>query len=101
MRNLLLPLRPPCSPVAAAKLDPDPAMQNLHNRQALKDMNILIDLGEAENKTKLATIDKIIRQLENELIRIKRQARPTLNDLSLSIANLNSRIRSTGLSAYE
>ena len=63
---------------------------------------IIIELGQPKNKNKLATINKIIQELENELIRIaKPQHRITPNDLSLSVANLNSRIRSTGLSAYE
>ena len=65
-------------------------------------MSIIIELGQPKNKNKLATIDKIIQELENELIRIaKPQHRIKPNDLSLSVANLNSRIRSTGLSAYE
>ena len=102
LRNILLPLHPPCSPVATLKVDPAPGMQSLYKQQSLKDINIIVDLGESKNKNKLATIDKIIQELENELIKIaKPQSRISSNDLSLGVANLNSRIRSTGLSAYE
>ena len=54
-------------------------------------MNIVIDLGEPKNKNKLATIDKQIQELENELIKIAKPISPvTSSTLSLSVANLNS-----------
>ena len=47
-------------------------------------------------------IDKITQVLQNELIcNAKPQACLRLNNLSLSIANLNRRIRSTGLPEYK
>ena len=102
LKNLLLPLHPPCSPVATLKIDPGPGMRSLYLQQPLKCMNIVIDLGEPKNKNKLATIDKQIQELENELIRIAKPNSPvTSSTLSLSVANLNSRIRSNGLSSYE
>ena len=51
-------------------------MQSLYKEQSLKDMNIIVDFSESKNKNELATIDKIIQELENELIKIARpQAR--------------------------
>ena len=77
-------------------------MQSLYKQQSLKDINITVELGESKNKNKLAAINKIIQELENELIKIaKPQSHISSNDLSLSVANLNSWIRSTGFSAYE
>ena len=77
-------------------------MQSLYKQQSLKDINITVELGESKNKNKLAAINKIIQELENELIKIaKPQSRISSNNLSLSVANLNSQIWSTGLLAYE
>ena len=102
LRNILCPLHSPCSPVATLQVDPALGMPLLYKQESLNDMNIIVDLGESKNKNKLATIDKIIQELENELLKItKPQSRISSNDLSLSVANLNSRIRSTGISAYE
>ena len=61
-------------------------------------MNIIVELGEPKNKNKLATIDKQIQELENELIRIaKPNSAITSSELSRSVANLDSRIRANGL----
>ena len=102
LKELLNHYRSPCSPCATLKLDPGPSMQSLHKHQPLKSMNVIIDLGEAKNKNKLATIDKQIQELENELTRIvHHNAKVLPNDLSQAIAVLNSRIRYCGLSSYE
>ena len=101
MRNIFLPLHPPCSPNTIHKVGPTLGMQSLYKQQSLKNMTIMLDFGESRNKNKRASIDKIIQELENELIKItKPQSRISLNCLSLSVANLNSHIRATGLSAY-
>jgi hypothetical protein len=77
-------------------------MQTLHRTQALQDINIKIELGNSKNKNKLATIDKQIQELENEITRIVNpNARLCKSDLSVAVSSLNSRIRSCGLSAYE
>ena len=102
LRNILSPLHPPGSPVATLKVDPALGMQSLYKQQSLKDINITVELGESKNKNNLAAINKIIQELENELIKIaKPQSRISSNNLSLSVANLNSQIWSTGLLAYE
>ena len=102
IKSLLLPLHPPCSPTATLKVDPAPGMQTLYKEQPLQQINVKIELGEAKNKNKLATIDKIIQELENEFIRFCKPNTPiSLEELSLATASLNSRIRISGLSAYE
>ena len=102
LKELILPLHPSCSPVAALKVDPAPAMQTLHRSQALQDISIQIVLGEPKNRNKLATIDKQIQELENEITRlVSPTTRLRKSDLSCAISSLNSRIRSCGLSSYE
>ena len=58
LKEVLTQLHPPCSPTATLKVDPAPAMQTIHRLQPLKSLGILIELGEAKNPNKLATIDK-------------------------------------------
>ena len=102
IKSLLLPLHPPCSPIATLKVDPAPGMQTLYKEQPLQQLNVMIELGEPKNKNKLATIDKIIQELENEFIRFCKPNSPiSLEELSLATASLNSRIRNSGLSSYE
>lgn len=102
LKELILPLHPPCSPLATLKLDPAPAMQSLFRIQPLQDMNIMIELGEPKNKNKLATIDKQIQELENEITRnVRSNDKLRKSDLSFAVSSLNSRIRTCGLSSYE
>ena len=103
LKQLLLPLHPPCSPTAKLKLDPGPGNQTLYRLQPLQPIHVIIELGEAKNKNKLATVDKQIQELEQELVRITRSStcKVSQTDLSLSVASLNSRIRSCGLSSFE
>ena len=103
LKQLLLPLHPPCSPTAKLKLDPGPGNQTLYRLQPLQSIHVIIELGEAKNKNKLATVDKIIQELENELIRLTMNSTTKISqpELSLSVASLNSRIRSCGLSSFE
>ena len=102
LKALILPVHPPCSPIATIKVDPAPGMQTLYRLQPLKSCNILLELGEPKNKNKLATIDKQIQELENEFVRLP-VSKPKLmkDDLAMAVSTLNSRIRSCGLSSYE
>ena len=102
LKELLFTVHPPCSPMATVKVDPAPAFKSLHRSQPLSDVNIRIELGEAKNKNKLATIDKQIQELEHEWIRLNKPNGPLQKDeLSAALSALNSRIRSCGLSSYE
>ena len=103
LKLLLLPLHPPCSPTATLKLDPGPGMQTIRRLQSLQDINIIVELGEPKNINKMATIDKVIQELENELVRVTKGHDSNISkvDLSLAVSVLNSRIRATGMSSFE
>ena len=102
LRELLYHVHPTCSPTATVKVDPAPGMRTLHRIQPLQNINILLELGEAKNKNKLATIDKQIQELENEFIRFEGTgSKLDKEHLSCALSALNSRIRSCGLSSYE
>ena len=95
-------MHPPCSPLAKLKVDPAPCMQSILRSQPLQQMSITVELGEPKNPNKLATIDKQIQELQHELSRIvKPNSLITSTQLSCAVANLNSRIRSCGLSSFE
>ena len=65
-------------------------------------MNVIIELGEPKNKNNLATIDKQIKELRNELTRIVHHNPKLLpNYLTQAVAVLNSRIMYCGLSSYK
>ena len=51
----------------------------------------------------MATIDKVIQELENELVRVTKGHDSNISkvDLSLAVSVLNSRIRATGMSSFE
>ena len=88
------------------RLDPAPAHQsmfkNIAKDSALIKNNIVLELGRSVNPNKNATIDKAIRELHRELVSIKPNGAPVSSiELSEAIANLNSRIRVTGISAHE
>ena len=102
LKELLLPMHPRCSPTATLKVDPASAMKSIYHAQPLKSLNIVVELGEAKNPNKLATIDKQIQELQAELCRIVKPNCQISNlELSQALANLNSRIRSCGLSSFE
>ena len=93
LKEVLLPMHPPCSPLAKLKVDPAPCMQSILRSQPLQQMSITVELGEPKNPNKLATIDKQIQELQHELSRIVKPNSPiTSTQLSRAVANLNSRI---------
>ena len=64
--------------------------------------NINIELGRSLNPNKNPIIDKCISELHTEILNIKSSGGPiTSLELSEAIANLNGRIRTPGMSAYE
>ncbi len=102
LKELLYHVHPTCSATATVKVDPAPGMKSLVRTQPLQNINIVLELGEAKNKNKLATIDKQIQELENEFVRIEGTgSKLDKENLSCALSALNSRIRSCGLSSYE
>ena len=88
------------------KLDPAPShkslFNNISNNSELEKNNISIELGRSLNPNKNPIIDKCIREINREILNIKPSGGPiTPLELSKTVANLNGRIRSPGMSAYE
>ena len=103
LSNILKPskLRP-----ISIKLDPAPSnkslFHNISNQSQLVKNNINIELGRSLNPNKNPIIDKCISELHTEILNIKASGGPiTSLELSEAIANLNGRIRTPGMSAYE
>ena len=88
------------------KIDPAPAhkslFNNISNHHDLRKHNISIELGRCLNPNKNPVIDKCIRELHREILNIQPSGGPiSPTELSEAVANLNSRIRSPGMSSYE
>lgn len=99
-------LRPSSAASITVRLDPASAHQSLfkslHTSNVLPRNNINLELGRTLNKNKNAVIDKGIKELIRELLILQPEGghiSPLL--LSQAIANLNSRYRSSGMSAQE
>lgn len=88
------------------RLDPAPAHQSMFNNISkdtlLSYNNITLELGRSVNPNKNPVIDRAIKEFHRELITINKSGGPvTSTEMSQAVACLNSRIRSTGMSAYE
>ena len=102
-------LRPSTASPATIRVDPHPANQSLANspqcplsRNILARNNIILKLGRTLNKNKNCVIDKGIKELIRELLILQPEGGPVSSlILSQAVANLNSRYRSTGMSAQE
>ena len=103
LSNILKPSK--LSPIKL-RLDPAPANKSIM-LMCMKDSeisknNIQIELGRSHNPNKMCVVDKGIKELHREILNIKPDGGPiTALQLSQAVASLNSRIRSSGLSAYE
>ena len=89
-------------PCASIRVDPAPSFVALQNNDSLKHFNITLEVGRTKNINKNPVAEKAIMELEAEFLR-QDLPNSTITPISLaiSIARLNSRIRSNGLSARE
>ena len=102
-------LRPSSASTATIRVDPHPTNESLtHSIQCqspqstLYKNNIKLELGRTLNKNKVCVVDKGIKELIRELLIIQPEGGPVSSlVLSQAVANLNSRYRSTGMSAQE
>ena len=88
------------------RLDPAPAHKSMMNtvsrNSSLAKNNIYLELGRSKNPNKNPCIDKAIRECHRELLTICPEGGPVSDtQLSEAVASLNSRIRATGMSAFE
>lgn len=84
------------------RTDAATGFQALKNDPSLQKLSIKIETTDPSNKNSIATVDKAIRELENEIVRIAPHS-TSINQtiLALSLQALNSKIRNRGLSAHE
>ena len=91
----------PLCPISI-RIDPAPAHKSYHMTTSLKSQNIHLEVGDPLNQNKNPVAEKSVRELIRELLILQPEGN-SINQhiLSQAVANLNSRIRYSGLSAYE
>ena len=95
-------LRPSPQTCVIVRTDNAPGFFALKNDLMLKKMNIEIDYGRRHNRNKNPVIDKGIRELISEMLRMNPEGGQVSSmDLSYSVNQLNSRIRGRGLTSWE
>ena len=84
------------------RTDAATGFQALQNDPSLQKLHIKIEITDPSNKNSIATVDKAIRELENEIVKIAPHS-SAINQtvLSAALQSLNSKIRNRGLSAHE
>ena len=89
-------------PPAIIRTDGAPGFRALIADEALQNHRIIIELGRTKNVNKNPVGERAVQEVQSEILRFTGQSGPisasTLND---AINNLNSRIRTDGLSARE
>ena len=99
---LVIQLRPLDGPFALVRTDPAPGFKALAEDPFLKQYRISIELGRAKNPNKNPVAEKAVQEVINELLRLDPLGDPVSQVLlATATANLNSRLRSRGLSARE
>ena len=95
--------RPSNASQAIIRVDPASAHKSLFKvSDDLTRANIRLDVGRAKNVNKNPVVDKAIKELIREIqIKVPHGGPISPTTLDLAVASLNSRIRSSGLSAQE
>ena len=102
MIQLCVRLIPLDGPSATIRTDPVPGFQKLVQDTILAQHRIVIELGRAKNINKNPVTEKSIQELEDEILKLDRDRSTITNSqLAIAVANLNSRLRSQGLSSRE
>ena len=99
---LCTPLRLLDGPPAIVRCDPAPGFQALANDPQLSATRLQIEIGEAKNPNKNPVAERAIQELREELRKIDPHDQPiTPTQLAVTTANLNTKLRSHGISARE
>ena len=106
IRDALIPLCidlcPLDGPPAVIRTDPAPAFQALVDDKILAKHRLSIEIGRTKNVNKNPVAEKAVQELETELLKIDPLGGTvSRKTLAVATANLNSRIRTRGLSARE
>ena len=95
-------LRPTPETGVTIRIDNAPGLQALHNSKVLHDYHITLVLGRIHNPNKNPVAEKAISEFHKEVIRLYPDGgQLTKSALATIISQLNSRIRQSGLSAWE
>ena len=88
--------------VVLVRSDNASGFKALLNDYTLSQLNIIMDYGRRHNKNKNPVVDKVIRELISELLRLNPAGGQTNTiELSQAVSQLNARIRGRGLSSWE
>ena len=93
-------MRPLDGPTAVIRTGPDPGLKALRDDQFLKHHRITIEIGNAKNRNKNPVAEKVVQEVESELLHHDRLGSPLSHvTLTIATANLNAHIHLHGLSA--
>jgi hypothetical protein len=99
---MCLPMVPHDGPPAVIRTDGAPGFTSLVKDAVLREHNICLEIGRPTNPNKNPVAERAIQELEAELRRTtERGERLSSVTLAIAVAKLNSRLRTTGLSAHE
>ncbi len=95
-------IRPNPQTLVNVRVDNNTGFVKLKGDKDLAAHKINVTLGRIHNKNKIPTVDKAIRELSSEILRLYPEG-GAISDSQLAVAvnQLNSRIRNRGLSAWE
>lgn len=100
--RLIVDLKTLGGPPSVVRVDPSPGFSSLSNDPEMSELGISLEMGRIKNVNKNPVAEKAIEELGDELLRIDQCGGPySAFSLSLATSRLNSRIRSSGLSARE
>ena len=95
-------IRPNPQTLVEVRVDNNSGFVKLKDDNDLNLHKINITFGRIHNKNKIPTVDKGIRELSSEILRLYPEGGPVTDaQLAVAVNQLNSRIRNRGLSAWE
>ena len=95
-------LRPTPQTTTTVRVDNAPGLYALRNNPVLQQHSIILDFGRIKNPNKNPVADKAIAELHREIVRQLPDGGPLSNiTLANVVSQLNSRLRMSGLSAWE
>ena len=97
------PLRSSITTNIHIRADQAPGFKSLHkDKKSLKEVNISLELGNAKNKNAVAIVDKKIKEIEDEIKKIKTPNQIiNLKILAKATNIVNEKVRNQGLSSRE
>ena len=100
--ELVIHLKPLYSSQITVRVDPAPGFTSLKTDPLLAENGILLDVGRSKNANKNPVAERAVQELEYEIVKQNPRG-GLLSDASLATATaqLNSRLRYSGLSARE